>query len=109
MTQTFTKLLPKAWDRPLLPKPQTKLIKPMYIGTLQKNEFEATALPSFWLERAWKNIENTFFIFFSTMKIEDVMTFLMGGIKWAIVYIYHNDILLRTHGPYHRHKNTKSG
>jgi len=23
--------------------------------------------------------------------------------------IYNNDILLRTHGPYHRHKNTKSG
>jgi len=24
-------------------------------------------------------------------------------------YYNNNDILLRTHGPYHRHKNTKSG
>jgi len=28
--------------------------------------------------------------------------------KWATP-LYDNNILLRTHGPYHRHKSTKSG
>jgi len=35
------------------------------------------------LKKHWK----CFFYFFSTMKNEEVMTFLMGGIKWLIVYI----------------------
>jgi len=35
------------------------------------------------LKKHWK----CFFYFFSTIKNEEVMTFLMGGIKWVIVYI----------------------
>jgi len=50
----------------------------------KKNELEATALPSFSLERAWKNTQNAFF---SMMKNVEVMKFLMGGIKRVIFYI----------------------
>jgi len=34
---------------------------------------------------------------------------LQKGMVRIMTFSHNNDILLRTHGPYHRHKNTKSG
>ena len=43
------------------------------------------------------------------LDINDLQNFLTQNIDKGLVTCSNNDILLRTHGPYHRHKNTKSG